>query len=163
MPDNDEPTCGKWMPRSRAYCARRPLHRGECRTAKALEDHRQRKTERRRGRTLDTPEARAKWRKAHKFVRFGITEEEFNHLLEAQDHACGICHEPFEDRQRVCIDHDHACCPVPPDDRSRSCGKCIRGLLCVRCNTWLGWMENYGKLAKVYLDKPPGQVIGRAA
>jgi hypothetical protein len=31
------------------------------------------------------------------------------------------------------VDHDHACCPG-----TRSCGKCIRGMLCNRCNTGLG-------------------------
>lgn len=153
MSASDQPTCGKWMPRSRAYCARSPQHHGECRTAKALEDHRQRKTERRRGKTLDTPEARAKWRRAHKFVRFGITEERFNRMLAAQGYACGICREPFGDG-RICIDHDHACCPVSADGRSRSCGECVRGLLCVRCNTWLGWMDKYGKLARAYLASP---------
>jgi hypothetical protein len=75
-------------------------------------------------------------------------------MLAAQDYACGICREPFEVGARICIDHDHACCPVPPGaSYSRSCGKCVRGLLCVKCNTWLGWMEKHGVLAKAYLDQ----------
>jgi hypothetical protein len=97
-------------------------------------------------------------RHAHKFARFSITEEEFNEMLAAQGHACGICREPFEDGQLICIDHDHACCPVRPGERySRSCGKCVRGLLCVKCNTWLGWMEKHGEMATAYLrgkEKP---------
>jgi hypothetical protein len=60
-----------------------------------------------------TPEAAARWRRTHKFVRFSITEEEFNEMLAAQGYACGICREPFEVGARICIDHDHACCPVP--------------------------------------------------
>ncbi len=35
------------------------------------------------------------------------------------------------------IDHDHACCPG-----QSSCGKCIRGVLCVRCNTFIAHFEN---------------------
>jgi hypothetical protein len=53
--------------------------------------------------------------------------------------------------QRPRIDHDHSCCPVPLSGVSRSCGKCVRGLLCVRCNTWLGWLEKYAESARTYL------------
>ena len=35
-----------------------------------------------------------------------------------------------------CIDHDHSCCP-----ESRSCGQCIRGVICSGCNTMLGCIE----------------------
>ncbi len=49
------------------------------------------------------------------------------------------------------IDHDHGCCP-----NSNSCGRCIRGLLCTRCNLRVGSFESLardGLLAKlgVYL------------
>jgi hypothetical protein len=113
------------------------------------------------------PEDWARWRRAHKFVRFGITEDRFNQMLEDQGHACAICREAFQD-QRVCVDHDHACCPVPPNAEARSCGTCVRGLLCVRCNTWLGWMEKYGDAAATYLARlalaPEESVpLGRAA
>jgi hypothetical protein len=33
------------------------------------------------------------------------------------------------------VDHDHDCCS------GRSCGRCVRGLLCTSCNTGLGQLE----------------------
>jgi hypothetical protein len=35
------------------------------------------------------------------------------------------------------VDHDHGCCP----GGARSCGRCIRGLMCPPCNQALGWLE----------------------
>lgn len=34
------------------------------------------------------------------------------------------------------VDHDHACCPG-----TRSCGLCVRGILCPTCNTRSGVVE----------------------
>lgn len=41
---------------------------------------------------------------------------------------------------RFCYDHDHACC-----SGSHSCGKCLRGLLCNRCNYYVGQLETIVK------------------
>jgi hypothetical protein len=142
------------MPRKKTTCARRPGHRGDCRTAAALADNRQRQTERRRGKTLSTPAARARWRLTHKLKRYGLTQEGFDRLLEVQGHACGMCHVPFEDGQAVFIDHDHACC----QDEKRSCGACVRGLLCLKCTTALGYIEGMAELAQAYLGSPPAQL-----
>ena len=156
MSAGDQPTgdrCGKWMPRARKYCARMPGHQGECHTAAALADRRARLTERRLGGTLVTPEARTRWNRANKLRRYGLTPESFQALLEAQGNACAICRGPFREDQRICIDHDHACCPVTPGKKGTCCGKCVRGLLCVVCNAALGFMETYGELATAYLSR----------
>ena len=118
------------MPRARTTCARRPNHLGECRTAAALADNRARKTARRVGQTLDTPEQRATWRKTSKLKRYGLTAADFDRMLEEQDYACAMCGEPFAEDEPIFIDHDHACCP----DEKSSCGWCVRGLLNLRCN-----------------------------
>ncbi len=67
-----------------------------------------------------------------------------------------MCHEAFGENAPIFIDHDHACCP---DERS-SCGKCVRGLLCLRCNTGLGYVERMHAIARAYLDAAPLVVRG---
>ena len=153
--------CRKWMPRKQTYCARGAGHPPPCATPEAMEAQRQRSADSRPTRVV-APADKARWYKAHKFNRYGLTEAQYNQMFEDQGNACAICREPFQG-QRVCIDHDHACCPVPASGHTRSCGKCIRGLLCVRCNTWLGGMETYGSTVTTYLSGnvtfpvPPGQ------
>ncbi len=54
--------------------------------------------------------------------RFGISETEYNELLEEQNHSCGICHRHEDEfAKRLAVDHDH------------QTGE-IRGLLCTHCN-----------------------------
>jgi hypothetical protein len=51
---------------------------------------------------------------------------------------CGICGRRLTRRSlssQPVIDHDHTCCG------RRSCGACIRGVLCQRCNTMIGYVE----------------------
>lgn len=59
---------------------------------------------------------------------FGIDVLTYQHLLEVQGGRCAICRgRPTS--KRLAVDHDHTCCKKPP-----ICGKCVRGLLCSRCN-----------------------------
>ena len=104
------------------------------------------------------PAVARKWRLANKLARYGLTQERFDRLLEAQQYACAMCKTPFEEGQPIFIDHDHACCP----GEKTSCGKCVRGLLCLSCNTSLGHIERKHDLARAYLDSPPGQLVVRA-
>jgi hypothetical protein len=140
--------CGKWMPRSKAYCGRAPGHaEGECRSPEAMASARQRYTDRSATRVV-TPEAKRRWNQKHKLTRYGLTQADFDRLLEAQGWACGMCREQFEGGDAICVDHNHACCP----DEKKSCGKCVRGLLCVSCNTALGIIERKYEMARAYLD-----------
>lgn len=56
-------------------------------------------------------------------------------LLFKQNGKCNICNDELElfGMNSYVVDHDHNCCPT-----IRPCGKCVRGLLCRKCNTGLG-------------------------
>lgn len=66
--------------------------------------------------------------------RYGLTTEAYQELLNRQGGRCATCGVPSE---RFHIDHDHSCCP-----RMKSCGECVRGLLCFNCNTALGHVKD---------------------
>lgn len=149
----DDDLCGKWMPRKQVACARRRGHGGPCSTPEAME---YRRVQRRgQNRTYD-PEVALRWRRNYRFSKYGLTEEQFLARLAEQGNACGMCREPFGDDQKIYVDHDHACCPT----EGRSCGKCVRGLLCLRCNAALGHIERMWDFAEAYLDDPPGRRAG---
>jgi hypothetical protein len=73
---------------------------------------------------------------------FKRTSEWYEETLVEQDGHCALCEAlPAEDR-RFQVDHDHACCPTDKTHR-KTCGECIRGLLCEACNTELGSLEKF--------------------
>lgn len=63
---------------------------------------------------------------------YGITVEDYNKMFEAQRGLCAICgtNKPYNAKRfkHFCVDHCHA-------------SSKIRGLLCAKCNTMLGWYE----------------------
>lgn len=67
--------------------------------------------------------------------RYGMSLDEYDNLLKSQKGLCKICKEK---PKRIVIDHCHTT-------------GLVRGLLCVRCNSCLGWYEKYLKEAKTYL------------
>lgn len=66
-----------------------------------------------------------------RWQRYTLTADQFDALLIQQKNLCAICHLPLG--AHPVIDHDHTCC-----NDSRSCGRCIRGLVHQRCNVLLG-------------------------
>lgn len=66
--------------------------------------------------------------------KYGLTREAYDEMKAHQGGGCAICGAPESLRgTRLAVDHDHSCCPG-----RRSCGACVRGLLCNECNTLLG-------------------------
>lgn len=79
------------------------------------------------------PEARrGTVRKSEILAKYGLTVQQYDEMLASQNGVCAICERP-PGKKRLCVDHDHLCCPG-----IKSCGKCVRGLLCDRCNRGIG-------------------------
>lgn len=77
--------------------------------------------------------------------RHGITMDQHQEFIDRQGGRCAICRKEFCDTRRPVVDHDHDCCPVKKNaggDARRSCGKCIRGMLCDKCNRALGSFDD---------------------
>lgn len=75
---------------------------------------------------------------------YGISVEQYNHLLESQERVCWICSKPNVPGKSLNIDHDH------------ETGQ-VRGLLCGNCNTALGLLREDPHIvlrAYEYLNKP---------
>ncbi len=73
----------------------------------------------------------------HLKSKYGLSADRFTKILQEQGGCCSICRRTLHGRQAPCVDHDHRCCPG-----RKSCGRCIRGLLCKTCNSHLGWLES---------------------
>lgn len=63
------------------------------------------------------------------YLRHGLSESRFEELRSKFNGLCWICKK----EEGVAIDHDHSCCPG-----AHSCGKCVRGVLCISHNLMLG-------------------------
>jgi len=81
---------------------------------------------------------------------YGIGLVEYDELLKKQNGVCAICkhtetsiHHISKKLKFLAVDHDRKCCPTID-----TCGKCIRGLLCTRCNTGIGKMRDDPELLR---------------
>jgi hypothetical protein len=68
---------------------------------------------------------------------FNMTIEQYEEMLRLQGGKCAICREVDSGGKRLAVDHDRACCPG-----RKSCGSCIRGLLCNKCNQGIGYFDD---------------------
>lgn len=94
----------------------------------------------------------AKWRaenpdrirEGHLLRKYGITQADYEGMLQEQAGGCSICGDPPPEKVSLHVDHDH--------DTGA-----VRGLLCVRCNNAIGMLrENVDLLTLVaeYLEVP---------
>jgi hypothetical protein len=83
---------------------------------------------------------------------YKLTNEDYAQKLQAQKGRCAVCGDSVAAGDKPLeVDHDHSCCPG-----LRTCGDCLRGLVCGRCNRAMGLLRDNpaiaGALAK-YLRK----------
>lgn len=109
---------------------------------------------------------------------YGISLATYDALVSKQNGLCALCGQPERSVHpksgtpfELSVDHDRRCCPG-----KKSCGKCVRGLLCNRCNrtiggfrddplllaaalTYLrGWLHIVRPVSFVSLEEPSGPV-----
>src|SRR5258706_14586539 len=72
---------------------------------------------------------------------YSITIEDYDLMLEKQNHCCAICHEHETSATRgsLFVDHDHT-------------SKRVRSLLCNRCNLILGYCDDNPKLLQRIIE-----------
>ena len=83
------------------------------------------------------------WQKSYGIIyrkrQYGMTLDQYSNLLLLQNYSCAICLNKMKNPQ---IDHNHQTNQT-------------RGLLCVRCNLGLSFMEdtNFCMKSKIYLKR----------
>ncbi|MEW2245673.1 endonuclease VII domain-containing protein [Streptomyces sp. NPDC026666] len=83
-------------------------------------------------------------------ITYSLPPAQHEALLTEQGGVCAVCGRTDRSGKALAVDHDHSCCSGP-----RSCGRCVRGLLCSRCNFGLGrFSDDPGRLrsAAAYVE-----------
>lgn len=83
-------------------------------------------------RANDVDRARAVQRRGNLKKWYGLTEADYDVMLAAQNNACAICcgNEPLgRSNKYFHVDHDHV-------------SGVVRGLLCAKCNTAIGLLDD---------------------
>ena len=106
--------------------------------------HTEYERERRQANGQQNPE----YTRAINLRRYGLTPVQFDEMLASQDNRCAICRTDEPGGQGWHVDHDHRCC----NTRKTSCGRCIRGILCSRCNIAIGNLRDDEVIIQAALD-----------
>lgn len=84
------------------------------------------------------------------FRKHKLTPERLEAMLETQQNRCPICSVEFIGYS-FAVDHDHSCC-----SGNWGCEKCVRGLLCITCNSGIGFLQDNVDIVRnavTYLEK----------
>lgn len=75
-------------------------------------------------------------------AQYSLTLADYDAMVERQNGVCAVCRQPPVRDQFLAVDHNRSCCPG-----KTSCGGCVRGLLCIKCNTAIGMIHDSPKNA----------------
>lgn len=91
-------------------------------------------------------------RKSQMRIKYQLTIEQYEEMAKNGCHICGKAATPYKNLH---VDHDHKCCPVIYKRKGsktgtiRTCGLCVRGILCDSCNMAVAKYET-GKMRDDY-------------
>lgn len=122
--------CDAWMPVAEMLCGRVSGHTGKHKSVKSYAASLK---------MANNP----KYYRSQTLWRYGISEEMYKSMLADQRGGCAICGCTEEENGKaLAVDHDHSCC-----SGKKTCGSCIRGLLCNKCNSAIGFLNDSPYLA----------------
>lgn len=84
-----------------------------------------------------------KWREVDLRHKYKMSQADYDKMLASQNGVCAICGGINDNGRMLAVDHNHDCCPG-----KRSCGNCVRQLLCGNCNNGLGRFKDNAALLK---------------
>ena len=114
------------------------------------DERRERQLARLRERLATDPDHRERVRQSRRKSSYGVTAEQHEAILEAQGGVCAICGGPPSDDRGYHLDHCH--------ETNR-----VRGLLCGRCNTALGMLDDDSERLRAALRYLAGADTGIVA
>lgn len=134
-------SCCEWLDESEFGFSKRALDgfRPVCRTCRSAQVR-----EYQRGLSPGEKKRRWIWR------RYRKTPQWFDQTLKSQGGRCAVCGVDDPGTRGWAVDHDHRCCSAPQPETT--CGTCIRGIVCTRCNLTLGQVDDSPELLNKMID-----------
>lgn len=105
-------------------------------------------------RTRNPEKVRKSYREWQLKSTYNLSLDAYESLLLSQNSGCAVCYTTDPGAKAFHVDHDHTCCPG-----NKSCGKCVRGLLCSKCNLMIGLSKDNSEIlraAALYIEGEHG-------
>ena len=146
------PECKDWLPLSEFYKDSRG-NDGLTRRCRVHHSSKSYEARKKKIASLSRSERYEYRRKLNLHKCYKMSLQDYDAMLLAQGGRCAICGEPESSTdvngnvKLLAIDHDHSCCPG-----YRTCGKCIRGLICQSHNFGIGCFEDNPEILRAAAD-----------